>query len=1071
MRGLRSRSSSSDDTAVHVGAKGTLANIAAASAGELASYDLQLLQMSAAKLGNALAADGVGGSRPSSVAATTGFLVTPDNYQPVESAWYVPGPTALVDVYTAAPNTTGTLVVDDPNHVIAASDTPGDNDWFAVTLTAGQTYQFGQYAYVGGIPGAEGNGVPLADAYLEIYDSAGNLLALADGGGPNTPQGLDALMTFEATYSGTYYVNATSYDNTGDGIGDFAGDYEIFAITATGATVYTTHYDISSPLHSIDWGGVLVNREHVSVRNPDGMEGPRPTGEPAADPAEVEGNFLGFPGKNVVYIYFAGQGDIYANTGATIPVQVTAQDPYQYEIQAMLRAANEFSKVADVVFVSNYTLNPTTGLYERDPNIQYKPGPLGPEAGVQYATGVDDDFDADFFYWSYPGTPGPGISLLGSMNPPDYQDEGVAQFNSADERWSAQMLQPGGFSFVTLIHEFGHGMGLAHPHDTGGGSSVMQGVETNGVPGDDGGAGAFDLNQGVYTMMSYNDGWAMSPYGQAETNNEGYGWLGSLMALDIAVIQDKYGVNEDWATGNDTYVLKDVNEWGVYIDAATGQPAEHDPTDAATARDGYYVGESTYYSSIWDAGGADQIVYNGTRDTTIDLRPATLLYEYGGGGWMSYATGIYGGFTIANGVTIENAISGSGNDKLTGNAASNRMEGNGGNDAFYMWFGGGNDTVLGGAGNDTFFFGSAFTTGDTVRGGADVDTLVLQGNYNLALGTLLSEIEGISLLAGTNTGSGAPGTALYTYSITTHDSNFAAGIQAKINGAALLAGENFTFNGSAETNASFVVYGGKGTDTFTGGQGNDIFFFAEERFASGDTVNGGAGYDGMFLRGNYTIDFNAPGYTGLFTNIENLTLTSATDERYARGGGTEFDYNLVLSNALVGAGQMLTVNGGLLLATETMVVDGSQESDGNLRLFGGKAADTLKGGAQADSIHGNLGADSLTGNGGADTFQYHAAAESTTAGRDQILDFATGSDRIDLSRIDANTLSGGDQAFTWIGSNAFGGTGAASAGQLRAYQEGSNWFIEGDTNGDGVADLAIQLTAPAAGPVQSDFLL
>ena len=59
----------------------------------------------------------------------------------------------------------------------------------------------------------------------------------------------------------------------------------------------------------------------------------------------------------------------------------------------------------------------------------------------------------------------------------------------------------------------------------------------------------------------------------------------------------------------------------------------------------------------------------------------------------------------------------------------------------------------------------------------------------------------------------------------------------------------------------------------------------------------------MFLRGNYTIDFNAPGYTGLFTNIENLTLTSATDERYARGGGTEFDYNLVLSDAIVGPGR------------------------------------------------------------------------------------------------------------------------------------------------------------------------
>jgi len=35
----------------------------------------------------------------------------------------------------------------------------------------------------------EGNGFPLADAYLEMYDSDGNLLSIADGGGPNTPSG------------------------------------------------------------------------------------------------------------------------------------------------------------------------------------------------------------------------------------------------------------------------------------------------------------------------------------------------------------------------------------------------------------------------------------------------------------------------------------------------------------------------------------------------------------------------------------------------------------------------------------------------------------------------------------------------------------------------------------------------------------------------------------------------------------------------------------------------------------------------------------------------------------------
>ena len=1022
------------------------------------------------------AIDGVGDLKPPVLRSALHITsnAVPANYQPFESAWYIPGPTAFVDVYTAAPNTTGTLVVDG-SHVIAASDTPGDNDWFAVTLTAGQIYQFGQYAYAGGIPGVEGNGVPLADAYLEIYDSAGNLLAIADGGGPNTPSGLDALMTFEATYSGTYYVNATSYDNTGDGIGDFAGDYEIFAITATGTT-YTSHYDISSPLHSIDWGGVLVNREHVAVRNPDGNDGPRPTGEPAADPATVQGNFLGFPGKNVIYLYFAGEGDVYANADSTIPAQVTAQNPYQYEIRAMLTAAAEFSKVADVVFVSNYTLNPTTGLYERDPTIAYKPGPLGPEAGMKYATGVDGDgFDADFFYWSYPGTPGPGISLLGSMSPPDYGDEGVAQFNSADERWNAQMLQQGGFSFVTLIHEFGHGMGLAHPHDTGGGSSVMHGVQTNGVPGDDGGAGDYDLNQGVFTMMSYNDGWEKSPYGQAQTNNEGYGWLGSLMAFDIAVIQDKYGVNEDWATGNDTYVLKDVNEWGVYIDSATGQPAVHDATNAATERNGYYQGQSTFYSSIWDAGGIDKIEYIGARNTVIDLRQATLQYEVGGGGFMSYATGIYGGFTIANGATIENATSGSGADRLTGNSANNILDSGAGNDVLVL-SGGGNDTGLAGAGNDTIYMGGALTPGDSIDGGAGVDVVALQGNYAaLVLGTgLVSNIAGIeslSLMSGNNTLFGDTAGNLYDYNITTLDSNVAAGTQFKVNGGNLLVGEDFTFNGSAETDGNFLIYGGRGVDNLTGGGGNDIFFFAAGgNLGAGDFVNGGGGQDGMFLRGNYTLDFNAPGLSGIIQNVENITLTSVSDTRYARDGSLEFDYNITFADAMLATGTTITVNGGLLQANETMIFDGSLESGGNFRLFAGASADTLKGGGGNDLLYGGLGSDSLTGGAGSDTYQYRASGESTAAAMDHVFGFTAGTDKIDLSLIDANTLTGGNQAFHWIGANAFTGGGGAAAGELRAYQSAGSWFIEGDTNGDGAADLVIQLDGSAATPLATgDF--
>ena len=191
------------------------------------------------------------------------------------------------------------------------------------------------------------------------------------------------------------------------------------------------------------------------------------------------------------------------------------------------------------------------------------------------------------------------------MSPPDTPSEGQTEYNAGDERWTQEGLAPGGFYFGTLIHEFGHGHGIAHPHDNGGRSSVMRDGDTpsgfveettpfNYTLGD------FDLNQGVYTMMSYMDGWQTSPYGQADSN-DGYGFLGSLMAFDIAVMQDKYGVNEEWATGNDIYVLRDENA---------------PPSSIPTAR----CAQATSYKSIWDAGGTDSIVYGGARNANIDLR-------------------------------------------------------------------------------------------------------------------------------------------------------------------------------------------------------------------------------------------------------------------------------------------------------------------------------------------------------------------------------------------------------------------------------------------------------------------
>lgn len=435
----------------------------------------------------------------------------------------------------------------------------------------------------------------------------------------------------------------------------------------------------------------------------------------------------------------------------------------------------------------------------------------------------------------------------------------------------------------------------------------------------------------------------------------------------------------------------------------------------------------------------------------------------------TFSYGLAGGGTATVTVTVTGAASPG--DRLMGDEGDNVIRGTPGPDIFDLGQGG-NDNVSGLGGDDYFYFGGALTAQDVVAGGGGYDTIVLQGDYGegLVLDGDVTRIEAISMLAGTNQAFGSEGTQLHDYVITTHDSNFVAGLRVKINGSALLAGEDLTFDGSAETDATFLIYGGGGTDILTGGRGNDIFFFDVGDFAAGDRVDGGEGYDGLFLRGTQPLDFDDRGFAGLMTGIENLTLTSATDERYARGGGSEFDYNLILSDSNVAEGQALTVSGALLKAGETMVVDGSRETDGQLRLIGGAAGDTLIGGAASDFILGALGGDELTGGGGADSFRYQSTAESSGAAgaTDRIVDFTPGTDGIDLERIDADVRTAGDQAFRWIGSEAFSGV----AGELRAYDSGPVWIVEGDVDGDGIADLSIALTLEGQVPLgASDFVL
>jgi Ca2+-binding RTX toxin-like protein len=128
---------------------------------------------------------------------------------------------------------------------------------------------------------------------------------------------------------------------------------------------------------------------------------------------------------------------------------------------------------------------------------------------------------------------------------------------------------------------------------------------------------------------------------------------------------------------------------------------------------------------------------------------------------------------------------------------------------------------------------------------------------------------------------------------------------------------------------------------------------------------------------------------------------------------------------------------------------------GNDKLKGEGGNDRMFGGDGDDTLHGAKGRDVLSGDSGADVFLYLKAAESgpNRQKRDIIRDFGQGSDVIDVSGIDAGP-GGGDQAFTFIGTNGF----SNSRGELRYTNlSGGNTLIAADIDGDGAADMQIEL--------------
>jgi Ca2+-binding RTX toxin-like protein len=262
--------------------------------------------------------------------------------------------------------------------------------------------------------------------------------------------------------------------------------------------------------------------------------------------------------------------------------------------------------------------------------------------------------------------------------------------------FSGANAQAGGYGWFAITHELGHSLGLAH----GGDYNASDDNDGDGQPdpityeGD----AYFAQDTQQYTIMSYFDGAYTGQNAVRWTDTTGTFMYAQTPAVhDILAVQNVYGADYTTRASNTVYGFNSTADRAVFDFSTNTAPIV----------------------TIWDGGGNDTLDLSGfNADNIIDLHEGsfssagfTIDPEYYAAraerlGWDQadfdawYAALGLGpdgrpvdNIAIAYGAVIENAIGGSGDDRIIGNQANNRLTG-----------GAGNDTLTGDRGSDVFVF-------------------------------------------------------------------------------------------------------------------------------------------------------------------------------------------------------------------------------------------------------------------------------------------------------------------------------------------------------------------------------
>jgi Ca2+-binding RTX toxin-like protein len=428
-------------------------------------------------------------------------------------------------------------------------------------------------------------------------------------------------------------------------------------------------------------------------------------------------------------------------------------------------------------------------------------------------------------------------------------------------------------------------------------------------------------------------------------------------------------------------------------------------------------------NDILDGGAGNDTLIGGTGDDAyvVDSRSDTVI-ELAGEGHDVIRSSV--SYTLSANVE-DGVLLGTANLNFGGNALSNTLTGNAGNNVLDGL--GGTDTLIGGAGDDIYYINGQ---DDTVIEAAGEGRDVIRSNVSY---TLSANVED-GVLLGT------------------------AGISLTGNA------QNNTLSGNAGNN---TLDGGAGIDTLIGGAGDDVYIVdtrsdtvIEAAGEGRDVIRSSVSYtlsanveDGVLL-GTANINFGGNALSNTLTgNAGNNVLDGlgGTDTLIGGAGDDTYYINGVGDTVIEAADEghdLIRSNVSYTLSAN--VEDGVLLGNAGLSLTGNTLNNTLTGNAGNNILDGGAGVDTLIGGTGADIFKFSLVSDmGVGTNRDVINDFnALQGDKIDLTAFDANLTIAGFNGFTFIGAGDFSG-----AGQLRFVDH----VLSGNVSGNAGADFEIQL--------------